>query len=204
MALRVPLVLHPDSECAVTGIEAEVARANARRLEVTFFVSGGARHVRGSFGKHADLPRDELWKSTCFELFLRAEGDSGYYEVNLAPSGRWMSFHFTDYRVGRTDADGTIEVTEGGWCGGKKVHFLEPYPGSRRTDARNEAYVPMLLDLERAHDLTLEQPWRIGLSAVIEEYSGRKSYWALAHPPGPPDFHAEACFALELPPARPA
>jgi hypothetical protein len=36
---------------------------------------------------------------------------------------------------------------------------------------------------------------------VIEERNGRKSYWALAHPPGEPDFHHPACFALELPPA---
>ena len=42
-------------------------------------------------------------------------------------------------------------------------------------------------------------PWRIGLSAVIEERHGRKSYWALAHPPGKPDFHHDDCFAIELP-----
>jgi hypothetical protein len=40
---------------------------------------------------------------------------------------------------------------------------------------------------------------RIGLSAVIEEKNGMKSYWALAHPAGKPDFHHPACFAAELP-----
>ena len=40
--------------------------------------------------------------------------------------------------------------------------------------------------------------WRLGLAAVIEETSGRKSYWALAHPPGKPDFHHSDCFALEF------
>jgi hypothetical protein len=43
--------------------------------------------------------------------------------------------------------------------------------------------------------------WRLGLSAVIEETSGRISYWALAHPPGKADFHHSDCFAHELPPA---
>ena len=39
----------------------------------------------------------------------------------------------------------------------------------------------------------------MGLSAIIEETDGTKSYWALAHPPGEePDFHDPACFALEL------
>jgi hypothetical protein len=47
--------------------------------------------------------------------------------------------------------------------------------------------------------LPSDSAWRLGLAAVIEETSGRKSYWALAHPPGKPDFHHSDCFALELP-----
>jgi hypothetical protein len=38
----------------------------------------------------------------------------------------------------------------------------------------------------------------VGLSAVIEEVDGSKSYWALRHPPGQPDFHHRDCFALRL------
>jgi len=33
---------------------------------------------------------------------------------------------------------------------------------------------------------------------VIEETSGRLSYWALAHPSGKPDFHHADCFACEI------
>jgi len=57
------------------------------------------------------------------------------------------------------------------------------------------------LDLSRLPDLPLGSPWRLGLSAVIEEKTGRKSYWALAHPAGKPDFHHSDCFALEVPTA---
>jgi hypothetical protein len=41
-------------------------------------------------------------------------------------------------------------------------------------------------------------PWRLGLSAMLEDTQARKSYWALKHPPGKPDFHHADCFALEL------
>jgi hypothetical protein len=41
--------------------------------------------------------------------------------------------------------------------------------------------------------------WRLALSAVIEETNGRKSWWALAHPPGKADFHHPDSFVLELP-----
>ena len=37
-------------------------------------------------------------------------------------------------------------------------------------------------------------------SAVIEETDGTNSYWALAHPPGKPDFHHPSCFDATLPP----
>ena len=41
---------------------------------------------------------------------------------------------------------------------------------------------------------------QLGLSAVLEEKDGTKSYWALAHPPGDkPDFHDPDCFAAQLP-----
>ena len=39
----------------------------------------------------------------------------------------------------------------------------------------------------------------IRLTAVIEEEDGTKSYWALAHPDGPPDFHDPSCFLARLP-----
>ena len=40
---------------------------------------------------------------------------------------------------------------------------------------------------------------QLGVSAVIEETNGRKSYWALAHPPGKADFHHDDGFVLQLP-----
>jgi hypothetical protein len=40
--------------------------------------------------------------------------------------------------------------------------------------------------------------WALGLTAVIEETNGRKSYWALKHPPGKPDFHHADCFAAQI------
>lgn len=48
-------------------------------------------------------------------------------------------------------------------------------------------------------DFAARAPLRLGLSAVIEEKGGRKSYWALAHPPGKADFHHPDSFVCELP-----
>ena len=56
------------------------------------------------------------------------------------------------------------------------------------------------LALGQLSDLPRDSKWRLGLSALIEETSGSKSYWALAHPPGKPDFHHPDCFAHEFSP----
>jgi hypothetical protein len=38
----------------------------------------------------------------------------------------------------------------------------------------------------------------LGLSAVVEHADGARSYWALQHPPGKPDFHHPDSFAMQL------
>ena len=38
----------------------------------------------------------------------------------------------------------------------------------------------------------------------MKDVDGGISYWALAHPPGKPDFHHPDSFALTLPPPEPA
>jgi hypothetical protein len=39
---------------------------------------------------------------------------------------------------------------------------------------------------------------RMAVSAVMKDEQGRISYWALAHPPGRPDFHHRDGFAWSL------
>ena len=71
--------------------------------------------------------------------------------------------------------------------------------GAPRIDMRsNGASFELQVSLD-VSGLPTDSAWRLGLSAVIEETGGRLSYWALAHPPGKPDFHHSDCFALELP-----
>jgi len=118
--------------------------------------------------------RDGLWQTTCFEAFVRGHGAIGYHEFNFAPSGDWASYSFDAHRAGMREAAGepVIERADDG--------------------------VSVTVDLSAYPDL-VGADWHVGLSAVIEEKDGTKSYWALKHPEGAPDFHDAACFVLELP-----
>ena len=124
----------------------------------------------------ASVRKSDLWRHTCFEAFVQAEGEEGYLEFNLSPSTEWAAYAFDGYRRGMRPAEATpaIAVEQG----------------------------PDVLDLTATLDLGAALPsaadWRIGLSAVVETGEGL-SYWALAHPPGRADFHHPDCFALELP-----
>ena len=56
--------------------------------------------------------------------------------------------------------------------------------------------------IEAAVAADLQAGSSINLTAVIEEEGGHKSFWALAHPDGPPDFHNRDCFVAHLPPVE--
>jgi len=121
---------------------------------------------------------DDLWKTTCFELFLRDPEEAGYVEFNFAPSGQWAAYRFSFYRNG-----------------GSPLPMSTP-PSIELSAASD------LLDAEVVIETAGLEGSQLSLTAVVEETDGTKSYWALSHPPdGPPDFHHPACFTLELPPA---
>ncbi len=126
---------------------------------------------------------DELWQHTCFELFLAAEGEAPYWEVNLAPNGAWNLYRLASYRQGLTpvpDRDALpITVTS----------------GARRLE--------LTVDLRLPRELALacrQGALRLGITAVIETQGGVLSYWALAHGGPEADFHRREDFRLRLEP----
>ncbi len=43
---------------------------------------------------------NELWKRTCFELFIAPKSKSNYNELNISPSSEWNFYHFSNYKIG--------------------------------------------------------------------------------------------------------
>jgi hypothetical protein len=117
---------------------------------------------------------DGLWQTTCFEIFLRQAGEQAYREWNFSPSGDWAAYDFTDYRQDMEPA------------------AVAAPPYIRLEDGLTWWTLGATIAIEAG------QPWEFGLSAVIEERDGTKSYWALAHPSEKPDFHHPDCFVGRL------
>lgn len=167
---------HPDTpSTAVTCIQATAVRTSPSTLTLHFQLTGNPASLRLP-PLSAPVRTDELWRHTCLEAFVRLPGEEAYFELNLAPSSQWAAYAFTGYRAG----------------------MVQPEIAPPEIDTRTHRDGFELLAHVNLPHLPDDTSWQLGLSAVIEEASGQKSYWALAHPPGPPDFHHADCFTLEL------
>jgi hypothetical protein len=176
------LNLHPQSRCDVlTGVEATIARSGDGRLALRFLVLGATPDL--ALPTPAAPERtDGLWRHTCFEVFLRPPTGEAYVELNLSPSTQWAAYRFDGYRQGAA------------------AQALAAAPRIAFGPAGDGFELIALLDLGQVADLSATAPWRVGLSAVIEDARGGIAYWALAHPPGKADFHHADGFTLDLAP----
>ena len=114
---------------------------------------------------------DNLWKTSCFEVFWQPFGSTWYREFNLSPSTRWAAYDFDSFREGMRDAPvNAISVS----CS--------------HTD--NELILKASIAAE------LPDPAKVALNGIVENADGGMQFWALAFPPGKPEFHSEECRKL--------
>lgn len=122
--------------------------------------------------------RDELWSTTCLELFLAEPGAAPYWEVNLSPSGDWNVYRLTAYRQG-----------------------LAPEPAITAlpfTVARLGGGLELQVTLDLSALVPAGRPLDLAITAVLDEQGGEISYWALAHPGPEADFHRRDGFVLRV------
>src|SRR3989344_4677261 len=167
------LTCHPDTPCSADlFLSVDAVRNQPGSLYLRFIIDGEMDRIvmppRRALGR-----TDGLWQTTCCEAFVKPAGRSDYLEFNLSPSTAWASYWFDDYRAGMREADAVPDFDRVGGI----IQALFDFSGQ-----------PALDDAD----------WQVGLSVVVEEKTGTKSYWALGHAPGKPDFHHPDCFALTL------
>lgn len=123
--------------------------------------------------------RQELWKASCFELFLARRDQPSYWEFNLSPSGDWNVYRMDAYRRMGFREEGRIS------------------PLHLKMQAEKDAFVlATTVDLipifSEAEDL------EASITAIVQTASGTETYWALTHSGPQPDFHLRQSFILEL------
>jgi hypothetical protein len=178
----VTLVCHPETPSdAVHGISARVCRKPGSSLAVSYVIEGDLDRMRVPAPRAPGIA-GRLWQHTCCELFIGCKGMQAYHEFNFSPSGEWAAYAFGSYRALRND-----ESTSAAPAPHVTVRAM---PGKLELDA--------LIRLGGLPALPAGSALSLGISAVTENDQGALAYWALRHPPGKPDFHHAAAFALEL------
>ena len=163
-------------------LQAGVRRLGGSRVSFSYRIAGTSA-VRLPVLAATPARTDGLWEHTCLEAFFAPAGASGYWELNLSPSGDWHCYRFAGYRSG-------MQV---------KPRIERPLLEVVR--AADTCRLDATLDLSplgTPAGVALD----VGLSAVIERHDGTRSYRALHHGAAQPDFHDRASFVLRLPPAR--
>lgn len=178
---RYTLVPHAAHQApAVADITVDVAAQGNGGLQLAYRLTGDLAALRLPTPA-APVEPDRLWAHTCFEVFLRRGGEA-YQEYNFSPSGQWAGYAFGAYRQ-------RLE----------NVTLPAPHLEWQVAEGSLSLRVTLPADALPAGPGDLQ----LALTTVVELAEGPLSYWALAHPAGPPDFHHRDGFALALPLALP-
>ncbi len=159
------------------------AQVKNRSISFRFRLDDPRSHVVTSFTTEnktlgAEKRADELWKSTCFEVFWQYK-DQQYLELNVSPDGRWNVYQFDQYREGMKPFQ-SIEF----------VQFK-----TQRYGHRYELLVTMNIpDAVLQGGLLNSQ---MSATAVLSTQAGNE-YWAVRHAGSKPDFHLQESFVIPL------
>lgn len=149
-------------------------------LALHYRLSGPLQELQLAAPSSRPARRDGLWQSSCFEAFVAVAGESGYWEINLAPSGDWNLYRLQSYRTGLA-AEALIETL--------------PFALQRQP-----SQLQLSLELDLSGLLPATAALEISITSVLEHRRLGCSYWALRHAGPEPDFHRRESFQ-PLPPA---
>ncbi|WP_247712487.1 DOMON-like domain-containing protein [Qipengyuania xiapuensis] len=159
----------------VSAVRASIISRDENWLRLRWRIEGSGKLVVPPFAGRGRA--DELWRTTCFELFLKPDGGEAYSEFNLSPSERWAAYDFSSRRDG-----------------------MENRPAPREPDCTmRQGSSFAIFDAAIPAAALPRSDCDAGLTCVLEEEGGIKSFWALYHPQDEPDFHDPACFTARLP-----
>ena len=171
--LLTPHPAHPSA--GIDRISAAISRRDAG-LQITYHLHADLAGIRVPASELGNR-RDELWKHTSFELFLKHAQSDSYFEYNFSPAGHWAAYAFSRYREGGQD--------------------LACAPPSIEAEKTSDLLAVSVL-LPELPDEISGNAIQVGISAVVEAMDGQRSYWALDHIAEAPDFHRSETFKHSL------
>ena len=154
-------------------IDTAISRQNTT-LKLSYLLQGNLQQIILPAANSEVTRKDNLWQTTCFEFFIAVFHSRQYWEFNLAPTGDWNVYYFTNYRRGMNLS-----------------RSFDRLPFTTKTN--NSTYqLEIAINLQSiiAGNTFLE----LAVATVIEDTNHNLSYWAITHPGTQADFHRRDSF----------
>ncbi len=149
---------------------------NYNYLILNYQIEGDINNISINSPINNPTRKHELWEETCFEFFMGIADSSQYWEFNLAPSGNWNIYRFSDYRQGMTE----------------ELAFSSlPF----KFETKNNS-LSLNLELDLSLIISFNQAVEIGITTVIKDSNNELTYWALTHSKKEADFHQRESFVI--------
>ncbi len=113
---------------------------------------------------------DELWRDTCFELFVRDKHCDGYEEINCSPDGRFSRTYLSSYRKAHSAGDFQIQP-----------EIICKY---------HEDFCEYEINLFGIDIVQRE----IAVAVITADEDGVRRFWGVSHKGELPDFHHDDNF----------
>ena len=172
------LIAHPSFPAPPYSVRAKVEAKNYD-LAIEYEVAGEIEEIVFPDVSLQPSRKTGLWESTCFELFVRPQNTTRYWEGNFSPSGDWNLFQFSSYREGMTEPP--------------FAEALRVQTKKSTRDFRLQTRIPFK-KLNGVETKAVE----LGITAVIQTKTLHTHYWALTHHSHQPDFHDPKTFSIHL------
>jgi len=143
---------------------------NKNLLHLTFKLSGDLENYKLPKTKKEER-KNELWKESCFELFLATEEEEAYYEFNFSSTLAWNAYRLEHYRAEPKTID-EVELVKFEMKQTKETFFIE-----------------IILDVQTLKFDTYN------LATILLNKQDKREFWSLKAKGDTPDFHSRLEFA---------
>lgn len=141
------------------------------KLCLTFRINGELKEY--IFPKQSKLKKaNELWKATCFELFL-ADEEERYYELNFSSSLVWNLYVLDAYRAE------------------PKEFELEEEPNITIVQKDNEFHIVFELETKA---INFEKFKYYNMATILLNKEKERTFWTINHLNDTPNFHNKESF----------
>lgn len=130
--------------------------------------------IKGNIGNYLfDEPckqtrKDELWKKTCFELFIAHKNRPNYHELNISTSTEWNFYTFSDYKTAMKE----------------EKNLSEPFIHSSKMQNRYRLSVEFDF-----YEENFKENFTFNLAVILLDKKGIRSFYTIYRKEGKVDFH---------------